>query len=136
MWQVLGSNQRRLSRLFYSPILLFEAYAANLPLYVPRQDLGPPPSAMRPCAGSRCRGDARTGTDGGARRPGLHAQIRAFVAFDLRYSSCHLAFAVFPVPGSGLGVPGAEGVRDALVGGVGLLIDAVLLAVPVRCASV
>ena len=34
VWQVLGSNQRRLSRRFYSPILLFEAYAAELRLYV------------------------------------------------------------------------------------------------------
>jgi hypothetical protein len=72
-WQVLGSNQRRLSRRFYSPILLFEAYAAYLRLCASRRDLGPPPSAMRPCARSRSRGDARTGTDGGVRRPRLHA---------------------------------------------------------------
>jgi hypothetical protein len=48
--------------------------------------LGPPPSAIRPCAGSRWRGDARTGTDGGVRRLRLHAPIRAFVALDLRRS--------------------------------------------------
>src|SRR5271165_4375137 len=49
-WQVLGSNQRRLSRRFYSPILLFESYAADLRLCHPRRDLGRPPSAMRPWA--------------------------------------------------------------------------------------
>jgi hypothetical protein len=48
VWQVLGSNHRRLSRRFYSPILLFEAYAADLHLCLSRQDLGQPPSAMRP----------------------------------------------------------------------------------------
>jgi len=124
-WQVLGSNQRRLSRRFYSPILLFEAYAPNVPLCVPRRDSGPPPSAMRPCAGSRCRGDARTGTDSGVRRLRLHAPIWAFVAFDLRCSRCHFTFSVFPAAGFGLGVLGAEGVGDALVGGVGLTVAAV-----------
>src|SRR5271167_101050 len=49
-WQVLGSNQRRLSRRFYSPILLSEDYAADLRLYLSRQDLRRPPSAMRPWA--------------------------------------------------------------------------------------
>jgi hypothetical protein len=49
-WQVLGSNQRRLSRRFYSPILLFEAYAADLRLCHPRRDSERPPSAMRPWA--------------------------------------------------------------------------------------
>jgi hypothetical protein len=47
---VLGSNQRRLSRRFYSPILLFESYADDLRLCASRLDLGPPPSAMRPWA--------------------------------------------------------------------------------------
>ena len=50
VWQVLGSNQRRLSRRFYSPILLFESYAGDLRLCVSRRDLGQPPSAMRPWA--------------------------------------------------------------------------------------
>ena len=44
----LGNDDRRLSRRFYSPILLFESYAVNLRLCVPRRDLGPPPSAMCP----------------------------------------------------------------------------------------
>jgi hypothetical protein len=47
------------------------------------------------------------------------------VAFDLRRSSCLLAVAVFLVPRFGLGVVGAEGVGDALVGGISLPIDAV-----------
>jgi hypothetical protein len=120
----VSPKREHLSRRFYSPILLFEAYAPNVPLCVPRRDSGPPPSAMRPCAGSRWRGDARTGTDGGVRRLRLHAPIWAFVAFDLRRSRCHFTFSVFPA-GFGLGVLGAEGVGDALVGGVGLTVAAV-----------
>jgi hypothetical protein len=50
MRQALGSNERRRSRRFYSPIFLFEAYAADLPLCASRRDLGRPPSAMRPWA--------------------------------------------------------------------------------------
>jgi hypothetical protein len=115
----------RLSRRFYSPILLSEAYADDLRLCAPRRNLGPPPSAMRPCAGSRWRGDARTGTDGGARRLRLHAPIRAFLALDLRRSRCLLTVAVFLAAGFWLGFLGAEGVGDALVGGVGLPVDAV-----------
>jgi len=80
---------------------------------------------MCPCARGRWRGDARTGTDGGVRRLCLHAPIRAFLAFDLRRSRCLLAVAVFLVPRFWLGVLGAEGVGDALVGGVGLPVDAV-----------
>jgi Integrase core domain len=48
VWQVLGSNQRRLSRRFYSTLLLSEAYSADLRLCASRQDLGWPSSAMRP----------------------------------------------------------------------------------------
>jgi hypothetical protein len=122
---VLGSNQRRLSRRFYSPILLFEAYAADLRLCCPRRNLWPSPSVMRPCAGSRRRGDARTGTDGGVKRACLDAPIGAFLAFDLRRSRCHFTFAVFFVPRFGLGVLAAEGVGDALVRGISLAVDAV-----------
>jgi len=80
---------------------------------------------MCPCARGRWRGDARTGTDGGVRRLRLHAPVRAFLAFDLRCSRCHLTFAVFPAARVGLGVLGAEGVGDALVGGISLPVDAV-----------
>src|SRR5690349_12323142 len=48
-WQVLGSNQRRLSRRFYSPSLLPESNAADRRGRRPRCDSGPPPSAMRLC---------------------------------------------------------------------------------------
>ena len=44
---MLAGSNRTLSRRFYSPILLFEAYAPNVPLCVPRRDSGLPPSAMR-----------------------------------------------------------------------------------------
>jgi hypothetical protein len=49
-WQVLAGVgfEPTLSRRFYSPVLLFESYAAELRLCDPRRDLGPPPSAMRP----------------------------------------------------------------------------------------
>jgi hypothetical protein len=80
---------------------------------------------MRPCARGRWRGDARTGTDGGVRSLRLHALIRAFMAFDLRRSRCLLAVAVFLAAGFWLGVLGAEGVGDALVGGISLPVDAV-----------
>ena len=49
-WQVLGSNQRRLSRRFYSPLPPPESYAIDLRLCVTRRDFGSPPSAMCPCA--------------------------------------------------------------------------------------
>ena len=49
-WQVLGSNQRRLSRRFYRPPLLPESPAADQGIRASRRDSGPPPSAMRPCA--------------------------------------------------------------------------------------
>ena len=62
-WQVLGSNQRRLSRRFYSPILLFGSYAADLHSCVPRRDLGPPPSAVCPWAGSPGRSWVPVSTD-------------------------------------------------------------------------
>ncbi len=72
-WQVQGSNLGRRSQRFYSPILLSEAYAANLWLCVPRRDLGRPPSAMRPWApgfGVRAvHGRAGTSLRTGAERP-------------------------------------------------------------------
>jgi hypothetical protein len=71
VWQVLGSNQRRLSRRFYSPILLSESCYPDLRLRVSRRNLGQPPSAMRPWAlgfGVRAvhrpwQNRLRTGTD-------------------------------------------------------------------------
>ena len=67
-------------------------------------------------------GRARTAASGGR---AFTPPIRAFLAVDLRCSSCLLAVAVFLAAGFGLGVLGAEGVGDALVGGVGLPVDAV-----------
>jgi hypothetical protein len=48
-WQVLGSNQRRLSRRFYSTILPFEQHAADQRLRDLRPQAAPPPSAICPC---------------------------------------------------------------------------------------
>jgi hypothetical protein len=47
---VLGSNQRRLSRRFYSTLLLSESPPADQNICASRRDFGPPPSAMRPWA--------------------------------------------------------------------------------------
>jgi hypothetical protein len=66
-WQVLGSNQRRLSRRFYRPSLLAEADAADQRLRGSRRCPGAPSSAICPCAPGSGRWNARTGTDGGAR---------------------------------------------------------------------
>ena len=58
-WQVLGSNQRRLSRRFYSPSLLPEAHATDQHICVPRCDSGLRPSAMRPWASGLVHGRER-----------------------------------------------------------------------------
>ena len=72
-WQVLGSNQRRLSRRFYTPSLLAELPPADQRLCASRHDLGLPPSAMRPwvpgSGGRAGRGRSRTGPRTGADRP-------------------------------------------------------------------
>ncbi len=47
-WQVLGSNQRRLSRRFYSPYALPESPPADQRGRASRRESGLPPSAMRP----------------------------------------------------------------------------------------
>jgi hypothetical protein len=47
---MLGSNQRMLSRRFYSPALLHGVYAADQDIRPWRRDCGLPPSAMRPWA--------------------------------------------------------------------------------------
>jgi hypothetical protein len=48
VWQVLGSNQRRLSRRFYSPLTPPESPRADQRLRRSRHDSGLPPSVMRP----------------------------------------------------------------------------------------
>jgi len=65
VWQVLGSNQRRLSRRFYRPSLLPEPLHADQHGRASRRDSGPPPSAMRPCATGS---GAVRATDGHGRR--------------------------------------------------------------------
>jgi hypothetical protein len=59
VWQVLGSNQRRLSRRFYSPSLLPEVHAADQHIRRSRRHPAPPPSAMRPCAPGLVHGRGR-----------------------------------------------------------------------------
>ena len=59
VWQVLGSNQRRLSRRFYRPSLLSKADIADQ--HIRRSGLrpGPPPSAIGPCAPGLGHGQER-----------------------------------------------------------------------------
>src|ERR1035437_5308852 len=59
VWQVLGSNQRRLSRRFYRPSLLTEAHAAGQHIRRSRLRPGPPASAMRPWASGLGHGRGR-----------------------------------------------------------------------------
>ncbi len=66
VWQVLGSNQRRLSRRFYSPLLLLEAQAADQHICRSRHDRGPQPSAMRPWASGLVHGRGRKNPRTGA----------------------------------------------------------------------
>ena len=74
-WQVLGSNQRRLSRRFYSPSLLPEVHAADQRVRRLRLRPGPRPSAMRPCAPGLGHGRGRKSHGRGRwerlRRPSL-----------------------------------------------------------------
>jgi hypothetical protein len=115
---VLGSNQRSLSRRFYSPILLFEAYVPDLPLCVPRRYLGPPPSAMRPWvpgfgvravdrpsqAGPRTATDQLT--DGGGKGHGQGRWERLcrpsfpFLAFDLPFQEACVGVFVLVTRGA------------------------------------
>ena len=64
-WQVLGSNQRRLSRRFYRPLLLPEVHAADQHIRHSRRRSAPWPSAMRPWASGLVHG--RGGTHGRGR---------------------------------------------------------------------
>jgi hypothetical protein len=91
----VGSNHRRLSRRFYSPLAPPESLAADQRGRRPRCDFGPPPSAMCPWAGSQRRGDARTGTDGGVERPRLHPRSGPFWPL-----TCSVQDAISPSPSS------------------------------------
>ena len=135
-WQVLGSNHRRLSRRFYSPLAPPEPPHADQRIRRSRRVCGPPPSAMRPRvpgsggpvrstdghgpAHGRARKRPRMGPAGAvtltvpARIPALTCHFR----MPARCRRC-LVTRVF------LGVLGAEGLGDALVGGGGLAGDAV-----------
>ena len=63
-----GLPHDRQRERFYSPILLFESYAADLRLCASRRDLGRPPSAMRPWApGSGTERSADRGRTGHGR---------------------------------------------------------------------
>jgi transposase len=71
VWQVLGSNQRRLSRRFYSTLLPPEPHPADQCIRHSRRVCGLPPSAMRPCVPGfgvrwvhgRARTSPRTGAE-------------------------------------------------------------------------
>ena len=65
-WQVLGSNQRRLSRRFYSPSLLPEVHSADQHIRRSRRRPAPPPSAMRPCVPGLVHGRGRKNPRTGA----------------------------------------------------------------------
>src|SRR5216683_8105715 len=63
-WQVLGSNQRRLSRRFYRPIDLVAHMPLDLRLHGRLPDYGSCPSAICPCARGSGRTKSRVGPDG------------------------------------------------------------------------
>ena len=71
-WQVLGSNQRRLSRRFYSTLAPPEPPPADQRIRRTRRVYGPPPSAMRPwvpgSGGRACHGRRRTSPRTGAEK--------------------------------------------------------------------
>ena len=147
---MLGSNQRRLSRRFYSPILLPEAYAADqrVTRFEARfraaavryasvgtgfrgravHDRGEPATDGRGPAHGRPRTSPRTRRK--RPRTGPVGAVTLTVSPGFSPLTCH-----FRMParcrrlprhrGLRLGVLGAEGVGDALVGGVGLPVDAV-----------
>jgi hypothetical protein len=73
-WRVLGLTKRRLSRRFYSTLLLSESPPADQRICAPRLDCGPPPSAMRPCAPDF---GAVKATDGSGKGHGRRRTARA-----------------------------------------------------------
>jgi len=136
VWQVMGSNHRRLSRRFYSPPAPPESPPADQRGRHSRRDFGPPPSAMRPCApgfGVRAvdgpsRNRPRTATDqptDGAGGSGYADRSRPDSRSDLPFQDACSMSPSPSSPGVFLGVLGAEGLGDALVGGGRLAVDAV-----------
>jgi hypothetical protein len=62
-WQVLGSNQRRLSRRFYSTLLSASKYGLDLHEFRQAPSCGATLSAICPCPRTRIRRSMRTATD-------------------------------------------------------------------------
>ena len=124
---MLGSNQRRLSRRFYSPSLLAEADAADQRIRASRCDSGPPPSAMRPCepgSGAVKATDGGAEATDGAGRSGYADRPPGFCPLTWHFR-LRLDIAVSLVYGVLLGVPGGGGAGDPPVGGISLPVDAV-----------
>ncbi len=114
VWQVLGSNQRRLSRRFYSPSLLSKAHAADQHIRRSRHDRGPRPSAMRPWASGLVHGRGRK-THGRGRWERLRRPYARLCASDLAFQdACSLSSSPSS-PGSDSGrvswVPRASVIR-------------------------
>jgi hypothetical protein len=114
VWQVLGSNQRRLSRRFYSPSLLPEAHATDQHIRRSRHRPAPPPSAMRPCASGLVHGRGRK-THGRGRWERLRRPSARLSGFDLAFQdTCSLSSSLSS-PGSDSGrvswVPRASVIR-------------------------
>ena len=139
---MVDSNHRRRSRRFYSPLAPSESPPADQRIRVSRRDFGLPPSAMRPWVpGPEGRAESTDGhgsTDGGGKghgrarkrpRTGPLGAVRLTVLTRIPALTCHFRmparFAVVLFTEAWLCVLGAESVGDALVGCVGLAVDAV-----------
>ena len=117
---MLGSNQRRLSRRFYSPSLLAEANDTGLRVRGLRRYRGV--RAVR-YVSVRWESGAALGADTHGRRPWilrLHALGRLFYPLTCHLSGCLFAVAVCLVVRLGPGVRSTEGVGNPPVGSVGL----------------
>ena len=98
---MLGSNQRRLSRRYYSPSLLAEVHATDQHIHRLRRFPGPPPSAMRPWAPGLVHGrGAENPTDGGGGSG--YADRPAGFWLDLAFQGSHSlsSFPSWPVSDS------------------------------------
>ena len=77
VWQVMGSNHRRLSRRFYRTLAPTESRPADRRGRGSRRVCGPSPSAMRPCdpgqGGRGIHGRGRTAAAGAVPRPSAGA---------------------------------------------------------------